>query len=628
MAGTIQQKNRIAELFTPLGADELGLTRFDAHEGLSEPFEFVVEALSEQEDIDFDRAIGRNCAVKVNSYAGLKRWFNGVLTEAHWTGMEDDYHSYRLVLRPWLWILSHTSDCRFFQEMTAPEIIKKVFDEAGFTDYEQKLSGSYPKMEFCVQYRESHFAFVSRLMEEHGIYYFFKHTQDKHVLVMADGPGSHVPIEGGASRELITLGGAYVRDAEHLQGWTSERRFRSGRMALNDYDFKKPSSSLQAQAQAGEGYAKADLEVYDYPGRYIERGTGDGFSKVRLEAEQAADHRRFGSGEAASITPGFKMTLKGHKKGSENIDYLVVRAAHSVVAEHYRSSSRGDRGSSYDGSYVFQPSSRPFRAPLVTPKPLIHGIQTAKVVGEEGEEITVDEHGRIKVQFHWDRKKKQSCWIRVAEMWSGKSWGSVFHPRHGQEVVVDFLEGDPDRPLVVGTVYNGENTVPYPLPAEKTRAGWKTNSTKGGGGFNEFRIEDKKSSEQVWLRAEKDLDALVQNKETRKIGTLFKTPQGASSRITELANGDDEHTVAKGDHKVKVGHDQKVDVVNEITITAGQKITLKVGTSSIVMDKTSITLKAMKITIDAQASLSTKSMTTSIEASAAVTIKGGVVKIN
>lgn len=628
MGSNIQQKSRIAELHTPLGADVFGLARLDAHEAMSEPFEFVIEAVSESENIDFDAAIGRNCAIRVTSYQNLERWFNGVLAEARWTGLEGDYYTYQFVLRPWFWLLDHTTDCRFFQEKTVDAIIRKVFEESGFTDYELKLSGSYPKMEYCVQYRETHFAFLSRLMEEHGIYYFFRHSRDRHVMVLADSPGAHVAIEGGGTREYLPLLGAYVRTEEHFHQWTSERRFRTGRIALNDYDFKKPGSSLQSRSQAGEGYAKSNLEVYDYPGRYVERGVGETFAKHRLDAEQALDHRRIAGGEVASIYPGGKTTLKGHRSAAENIEYLAVRAHHSVTSEHYGSTSGGDAAPAYRGSYVLQPASRPFRAPALTPKPLIHGIQTAKVVGEEGEEITVDEHGRIKVQFHWDRNKKQSCWIRVAEMWSGKKWGSAFHPRHGQEVVVDFLEGDPDRPLVVGTVYNGENTVPWALPAEKTKAGWKSDSTKGGGGFNEWRFEDKKGSEQVWLRAEKDLDQLVQHKETRTVGTTFETAQGKSSRITTLANGDDEHTVEKGDQKVRIGHDQTVDVANEITVTAGTRITLRVGNSTVVIDKTSIKISAMQVEVTGTASIKAQAIDTQVKADAVLVLQGGLVKIN
>lgn len=627
---SLKQQKRIAELFTPLGADELALTSFDAHEAMSEPFDYVVEAVSETPAINFDKAMGSNCAVVLHSYDNLKRWFNGVLVEAHWTGLEDDLYSYRLVLRPWFWVLSHTTDCRFFQEMTVKEIIQKVFDEAGYSDYEFKTSETYPKMEYCVQYRETHYAFVSRLMEEHGIYYFFKHSQDKHIMILADGPSAHQAIEGGAKRELIPLTGAYSREHEHLQVWSLERRFRSGRTALNDYDFKKPGTSLKAEAQASEGYKKADLEIYDYPGRYVERGVGEQFSKVRLHAERAGDHRRHAGGEAPSILPGGKMRLEGHKVKSENQEYIVVRAAHSVISENYRSTGRGDSGAQYSGSYVLQPANRPFKAPLATPKPLINGIQTAKVVGDEGEEITVDKHGRIKVQFHWDRQKKQSCWIRVAEMWSGKTWGSAFHPRHGQEVVVEFLEGDPDRPLVIGTVYNGDNEVPWALPAEKTKAGWKSDSTKGGGGFNEWRFEDKKGSEQVWLRAEKDHDTLVQNKETRKVGTKFDTPVGSSSRITELVNGDDEHTISKGNHKMKVGNDQTIDVEKNITITAGVKITIQIKNSQtkIVMDSTSITMTALNIKVDASSKLDTHGALVDHKADGMMNIKGGVININ
>jgi len=568
--GNLKQKNRLGELTTPLGEDRLVLQRCNAHEGLSELFEFTIEALSHEENIDFDPAIGTNCCVKINSAAGIKRYFNGVLAEAEWTGLQEGLYTYQLVLRPWLWILTHTTDCRFFQEKTAPDIIKEVFDKAGFSDYELKLTETYPKMEYCVQYRETSFAFVSRLMEEHGIYYFFNHTEDKHTLILADSASAHQPIEaGGGVLPFIPLTGAYVRDDEHIQHWTSERRFRSGKFAVNDYDFKRPGAVLLADTSASESYAKSTMEIYDYPGRYTERSDGETFAKVRLAAEQSADHRRMASGAAPSVYAGGKVKLKGHPKDSENIDYIAVRATHSLATQHYRSGGSSSATDDYHGNYVLQPLSKQFRAPLTTPKPLIHGIQTAKVVGDSGDEITVDEYGRIKVQFFWDRDKKQSCWIRVAEVWSGKKWGSVFHPRIGQEVVVDFLEGDPDRPLCVGTVYNGDNGVPYPLPDKKNIGGWKTNSTKGGGGYNEFIYDDTKGSEEIRMHAEKDHNVVVRHAETRKIGETFEIPKGSPSRNTTLVNGDDNLTISSGDFNIKIAQD--------LNITAGMNQTDQVA---------------------------------------------------
>ncbi|MEJ1157591.1 type VI secretion system Vgr family protein [Prosthecomicrobium sp. N25] len=564
---------------TPKGADKVVFGRMEAREAMSENFEFAIEALS-KDDVDFDELIGKNCCVKYNSYDGIKRYYNGVLVEAQWTGFQHDLFTFRLVLRPWFWLLTHTQDCRFFQEMTAPDIIRQVFSEAGFSDFEMKLSRSYPEMEYCVQYRETHHAFVSRLMEEHGIYYFYRHSEDKHVMVLADGPGAHEPLPGGLDREYIPLTNAYVREAEHIQHLTAERRFRTGKSTLNDYDFQKPGAKLEADGQAAEKYARSKLEIYDYPGRYTERGQGTDFAKVRLDAMQSVDYRRIAAGECASAHPGARLKIKGHARDRENIEYLVIGATHTVTNGTYQALALPDEGPSYYGSYVLVPFSRPYRAPIVTPKPIIHGIQTAKVVGESGEEITVDKYGRIKVQFHWDRKKKQSCWIRVAEVWSGKQWGAVFHPRHGMEVVVDFLEGDPDRPLCIGTVYNADNMVPYPLPDNKTMNGWKTNSSKGGGGYNEFVYEDKKGSEKIRMHAEKDHEVKVRHAETWNIGETFEIPKGSPSRDTTIEKGDDNLEIKLGDQNVKIPiGDQKNTFGLNRSTTIGLTDTTKVGIS-------------------------------------------------
>lgn len=630
-----KQQKRIAILTTPLGEDVVLFDQMTVTEGLSECFDISVDALADRDDVDFTPALGRNCNVEVKSYDGLTRNFNGVLVATQWHGLSDGQHSYRLELRPWFWLLQFTTDMRFFQNKTVPDIIKEVFGEAGFSDFDLRVTGSYDPLEYCVQFRESSFNFVSRLMEEYGIYYFFEHSKSKHVMVLADAPSTHKPIPGKGEMPFIPLTGQYGRTQEHLHTWTSERLFRTGKVTFNDYDFEKPNTDLIASKQAAESYQHSKLELYDFPGRYTETGRGETLARIRLEAEQALDHRRSATGEAANVFPGGKIKLVRHPTGAENGEYLVVHASHSVVGSSYRSKSSAARDT-YSGHYVLMKASTQFRAPLHTRKPVVHGIQTAKVVGEQGEEITVDKYGRIKVQFPWDRKKKQSCWIRVGRIWSGKQWGDLFHPRHGQEVVVDFLEGDPDRPLIVGAVYNAENVTPYPLPQEKTKGGIKTNSTKGGGGFNELFFEDKKSSELIYMRAEKDLDALIRNQETRTVGLVFDTPQGKSSRTTVLKNGDDELSVDKGDRKGTIGHDDILEVKNDqkiyvhktISITADQKLTMTVGQSVITMEPGKISISSPQISVQADATIDVQSPKTSVVGSGMLVLQGGVVKIN
>jgi type VI secretion system secreted protein VgrG len=599
MGQALTQDTRIGEFTTPLGKDVLVLVRLDATEGLSELFEYRIECLSEDADLDFDKAIGQQCTLKIKMY-DKEREFSGIMVEAQWLGVKNDYYSYRIILRPWLWLLSRTTDCRIFQDKKAPDIIKDVFNDRGFTDYESKLTeeSSCPKLEYCVQYRESDLNFVSRLMEQHGIYYFFKHEGGKHTLVLADSKSSHSPVPGLASIPFIPLTGADRRKEPHIYEWTAERRFRTGKVELNDYNYLKPNAQMISDAKASEHYTRSEMEVYDYPGKYKEKSEGERYAKMQLQSEQALDHRRHGNGDAINLFPGGLSTLEQHSQDSQNVEYLIVRSTHSFVSEYYRSGNYGHDQEIYFGSYEFLPSDRPFRAAIVTPKPLIHGVQTAKVVTKDdnsSEEIDVESLGEIYVRFFWDRKKKRSCRLRVAQVWSGKRWGGQIIPRVGQEVVVEFLEGDPDRPLVIGTVYNDEYKLPYELPAKKTIGGLKSDSTKGGGGYNEWNFEDKKGSEKIGIHAEKDLELVILNSETRTIGEKFSS---GTSRQTTLKHGDDKLDLEDGSQHVTISDDQTVDVQKTITITANIKIEIKVGASKITLEQSGITIEAPTINVN------------------------------
>lgn len=618
MSPQLTQDTRIGELRTPLGKDKLVLTRLDATEGLSELFEYRIEAISLEEDIDFDKAIGQNCSLTLKTY-GSERHFNGVLVEAQWLGMKDVYYAYRLILRPQLWLLSRTADCRIFSKKKAPDIIREVLSDFGI-DNKFALQGSFPELEYCVQYRETHLAFISRLMEQHGIYYFFTHTSDKHTMHLANGKSSHEPVPGHATTPFVPLSGDNQRDREHIYHWSSERRFRTGKVEFNDYDFKQPGKKLLADTKASEKYTKSDLKFYDHPGKYTERDVGETYTKIQLEAEQSLDHRRHATGDAASLFPGGLTKLEKHSKDSENEQYLIVRAQHSFVSEFYRSGADVAPGQVYYGNYEFQKSDRPFRAPIVTPKPQVLSMHTAKVAGKDGEEIDTDEYGRIRVKFYWDQRKEFSRWMRVAHMWASKQWGTQFIPRVGMEVVVAYEEGDPDYPLVVGAVYNGDNKHPYTLPDNKTQSGFKSNSSKGGNGYNEFMFEDKKGSELVRMHAQKDYDVTVHHVETRKIG---EDGVSGASRDTTLVTGDDVLKVATGNQQVTVarsvtetygmsqsttvGVSQSTTVGGPISITSSALITLTCGASSIVMTPASIVIHSPTVQIigDAQVGIHT-----------------------
>lgn len=586
----LRQSERVGEFDSPLGKDVLALARFDGTEGLSELFEYRIELLSRESALDFDPALGRNCTAKFRTPNGAERVFNGVLVEAEWIGAREDLFVYRVVLRPWLWLLSRAADCRIWHETTAIDVITEVFRERGFTDFEKRLSKTYPKLEYCVQYRETDLNFVSRLMEKHGVYYYFLHSEGKHQLVLSDSRSSHERVPGHEKTPYYP-GPQSRRDVAHFNGWVPQRRFQTGRHELNDYDFKEPTKDLTGRKEANSNYNKGKLEIFDYPGKYVDRDVGEAYAGVRLDADQARDRRRRATGDAIGLYAGGLTELERHSSQSENIEYLVTHASHSFVLQSYRSGSSGE--DDYLGAFELQDRRIPFRAPLMTPKPIVHGPQTARVVGEnehDNAEIDVDKYGRILVLFHWDRKKKKSCRLRVAQVWAGKQWGGQVIPRIGMEAVVEFLEGDPDRPLVVGTVYNGDNRHPYPLPGDKTRSGLKSDSSIGHNGYNEFMFEDRKNAEMIRMHGQKDHEVKILNKETWEIGEKFEGAKSASRSAT-LVNGGDELTIRAGDRTIWISNFQKT--------TAGDGIKLICGASVIEMTPTEIRIISGHIALSA-----------------------------
>jgi type VI secretion system secreted protein VgrG len=544
----ISQDKFAGALVTPLGQDVLCLTGFTVDEALGEPFEIQVECVSEQENIDFNKVLGQACSIKLKTYEQKERFFCGVLTNAQWLGSErggdKDLSKYRLLLRPWFWLLNHSANCRIFLDKDVKEIIQKVFSDLGFssgTDFKFRTTADYDKIKYCVQYRESDFAFVSRLMEQFGIYYYFEHKDKQHIMVLADSRASHDAIKDLSKVNFHGQVVAHNRTEQQIDSWVSDRRFCTGTFTLNDYDYLHPPKKLCASKQTSERYVRSLWEVYDYPGKYDEQEKGEKFAQFRLEAEQALDRRRNAGGDAPSLFAGGLVTLEKHPTKAENKEYLVVRARHNFGVQSYVA---GGDGPGYHGSYQLLESDRPFRSLPLTPKSRIHGIQTAKVVakeGEDNEEISIDEHGHIWVQFYWDREPQKSCPIRVSQPWAGRRWGHQFFPRVGMEVVVEFLEGDPDRPLVIGCVYNGVNTTPSKFPQDKNWSGVKSDSTKGHDGHNYFILDDTKGKETMYLVAEKDHVVTVNDSETHTIG---------HSRNTTIKNGRDELVLEKGDRFV------------------------------------------------------------------------------
>lgn len=683
-------ENLYFSLSTPLGGDTLLLRSFHGEERISGLFRFTLEMESETPDVDFSALVGKGVTVTVHLADGSDRLIHGLVGRFVQGGTTVPFTRYHAEIHPWLWMLTHSADCRIFQEKSVPDIVEEVFSDHGFTDFKRSLSGSYTPRDYCVQYNETGFEFVSRLLEEEGIFYFFEHEDGKHTLVLADD----------SSAFAATPGAATVRYGDFGE-WTQqntvtrcqlEESVVPGAFALDDFNFETPSTDLMVEVASQVAQNGSKRRVYEYPGGFAKKDAGEGLTKLRAEEGEAPLRRLSGDSFCRAMVPGFKTTLEDHYRSDVNAEYVVLSVQHA-------GSWQG-----YSNSFEAFPSATPYRARRTTRKPVIPGSQTAIVVGKAGEEIWTDKYGRIKVQFHWDQlgknDEKSSCWIRVAQGWAGKSWGQWFLPRIGQEVVVSFLEGDPDRPLVTGSVYNAEQTVPYALPSEQTKSTIKSDSSKGHGGYNELRFEDKKDSEEVYFQAEKDFNRVVKNNDTLKVGFEKKdagdqTIDIHNHRTVTIAEGNETFTVKKGnrtvavetgnethtvegtrdvtvtgdesktdeanftqavtkDYKLTVDGNLTIDVKGTVTIKSGKAMTLDCGASLTAKAAQSLTNQAgssltnkagASLTNDAASSLTNKAgasltnqagasltdkagASATVQGSAAVTVQGGVVKIN
>ena len=424
------------------------------------------------------------------------RYFNGFVSRFSQEGTFDDFNAYSVTVHPWLWFLTRTADCRIFQEKKVPDIIKEVFREHGFTDFEETLSGSYRIWEYCVQYRETDFNFVSRLMEQEGIYYYFKHEINKHILVISDSVSSHEAYPGYEKLPYFPPDEHLRRERDHIYDWNISQEVQPGVYALNDFDFTRPKANLEVKASVKREHARATMEIYDYPGEYPDTGDGENYVRARIEELQAEHEQVHGQANARGLAVGSLFELTDYPREDQNREYLIVSATHQVESDAYSSGSGSGAEEVYSCSFTALHSKQPYRPARTTPKPMVQGPQTAIVVGPSGEEIYTDKYGRVKVSFHWDRNSKSdensSCWVRVAQVWAGTKWGGIQIPRIGQEVIIEFLEGDPDRPIITGRVYNNDNMPPNDLPASATQSGIKSRSSKGGNAdkFNEIRFDD------------------------------------------------------------------------------------------------------------------------------------------
>ena len=608
-------------LKTPLGDDALILQEFDGAESLSQPFRFRLDMVSKQQSIKPSALLGKAVTWSVAGPDGDQRHFSGIVRE--FVAAEDwgrDYRVYHAEIVPWFWLLSRTADCRIFQNKSVRDIIQTVLGECDQADFDLSgIKGSHPQREYCVQYRETDFNFLSRLMEEEGIFYFFRHADGSHKMMVADDPSAFYICN---DKEVEYRTNPDV--ASRVSAWLPRREFRPGVWTQHDYDFEAPTKNLQTTKNTLlDVPATRAYELFDYPGGYTDKEQGDNLTRLRMEEEEAPYGETDAQGTCRHFSPGAKFSLVRHDIPSEQGSY-TISTTHHRAADYTRFVGQ-EIPSYYANSFSCVPAATQFRPPRLTPKPVVHGPHTAIVVGPAGEEIYCDKYGRVKVQFHWDRygnkDDKSSCFIRCAQSLAGPQWGAIFTPRIGMEVIVEFLEGDPDRPIIVGTVYNGDNMPPYALPDNKTQSGFKSRSSLKGGSsnFNELRFEDKKGEEDIVVHAEKDYHRKVEHDDDLQVGN-DQTITIKNDRTETIQMGNDSVTIQTGNRSIVVS-------LGSSSLQAMQSITLKVGMSSIVIDPASITLNAMNINILGQLTVNIQGVMTTVTGSAMLTLGGGLLVI-
>jgi type VI secretion system secreted protein VgrG len=624
---------------SPLGEDVLLLRGLVGGEELGRPFEYKLDLVSEDSDIRFEDIVGRNITVRAQrSPNDEPRYFNGYVSTFELVEPIEDMTRYAATVVPWLWFLTRSSDCRIFQDMTVVEIITKVFRDHGFVDFEDRLSGEYRQWEYCVQYRETDFNFVSRLMEQEGIYYYFRHEADRHVLVLSDSISAHDEVEGYEEVQYRPQTES-LREREYIRKWRCRRRVQSGIYSHKDFDFKVPRKALLTSARIERPGAATEYELYDYRGEFVKVAEGEDYARRRIEEVQTDYEVASADSDVRGIATGCRFSLVEHPREDQCRSYLVIATDIRARSDLFESGEGGEADEeNYTCSFSAISSEQTFRSARTTPGPHIRGPQTAMVVGPEGEEIYTDQYGRVKVLFHWDRYGKgdenSSCWIRVAQVWAGRKWGAMFIPRIGHEVIVDFLEGDPDQPIITGRVYNGLALPPYDPPAHATISTMKSLSSKGGEGFNEVRFEDRKGSEQIFIHAEKNQDIRVKSDCFEWIGhdrhliaknDQFEHVENNRHEKVDVDHleevGRDHHEKVSGKEAKHVGGSRSLTVAGDvievfqsnrseevaqnlyvrargIVIEAQTAITLKVGGSNVVIDSSGVTVAGTTVTID------------------------------
>ncbi|WP_051275408.1 type VI secretion system Vgr family protein [Aestuariibacter salexigens] len=642
---------------------DFSVARMRGHEGISELYEFQVELLSEDDDIAFEDVVGQGCVLTILNHQHAEsdtvfteedtqeRFLHGVVSHFEIAEEGARYTTYHAVIVPKIWVMQHRTNCRIFQEKNVKDIVEQLLDELGLEgdEYRWDCQGSYPAYNYCVQYRESEFNFISRLLEHEGIFYYFEHEEDKHVLVFHDDSTTLPSIENDDVPVITTQGGMVSN--HYIYAFRMAHSLTPGKVTLRDYNFTKPTMKLESE-QKGEFYK--EREVYEYPGWFADKARGDKLAKIRLQSAEAYQTAAKGKSNVSRMTPGYSFYLNDERRDTFNDDYLITRVEHVAVQAQVYQEDSSQEGSRYNNRFVCIPLTVAYRPTRESRIPVVEGTQTAIVTGPSGEELYTDEHGRVKVQFHWDREGKSdqdsSCWIRVSQMWAGGGYGGFSLPRIGQEVIVDFIEGNPDNPIVIGRVHHGDNRTPYKLPDKKTVSTLKTNSSKGGGGFNELRFEDKKGEEQIFIHAQMNKDERVRNSSFEWVGNQ-RHQIVKKEKFTQVEK--DEHHIVKGnqfhqvdgdisrtfdanimqetsgDESYKISGDRKSETGGSEHLKAGKDINLKAGMNFGLNSGTKVDVKSTNINLQAGAAINIKAGGSFISINAGgVFISGPIVMIN
>jgi type VI secretion system secreted protein VgrG len=583
---TYSQEHRLIAVETPLGKDVLLLQELTGYEGISRLFSYELDLLAHDNDsITFKDILGKKVSITLNLPDETPRYINGYVSRFTQGGSDErTFARYHAQVVPWLWFLTRHADCRIFQNLAVPDIISQVFNLFDFKDFRLSLKGSYPQLEYCVQYRETSFNFISRLMEEFGIFYYFDHsTKGKHTMVLADQSSTLPACPSSPISYDTQVGG--LEDPEVITNWHVGQEVRTGKYSVTDYNFTTPSTSLLANDPTVVDLpASQPLELFDYPGLHTAKDQGDTVAKVRMQEEEAGHMVVSGTSNCRGLMSGYSFELKNHYRADQDANYVVTEVRHFASAGQTYTTAGTHGGETYSNNFTCIPASITYRPARVTPKPFVQGPQPALVVGKSGEEIWVDKYGRVTVQFYWDRlgqkNENSSCWIRTSQPWAGGNWGAMWIPRIGQEVLVSFLEGDPDRPVITGRVYNADQMPPYTLPDYQTRSTFMSRSSKGGGAsnYNELRFEDLKGKEQIFMNAEKDMDLRVENDSREFIG--------ANRHLIVTANQQEQiqaekHLQVQGSHFEKIDGNMSLQVgQNQMESVTGNKSLSVTGNQS------------------------------------------------